>query len=348
MGEPVPASVDEEWAHVSNAEGYAWLLPADEHTHDDVPPCPEEVGTVLPPADDDAHGVPPWIREAEASLQSPNVYSSDEPGGHREKTSPPLQSQHAHKPGSRLPASLVIVAMMALLVGGLELHMLSRVSAVGDACSGLVDSVRLECGSVSASSVTEGKQSPTSLWRAMIRQVAEARGEAEEARKALHEKTDALRAAESGLKQELSDAQRLLLSNAQRHRQALAEVQELRIALKQVKGERLEVSLKAAAATRSAEASEQARRDERTSWKWRIDEQARLLERQREELEASRQQIQLLQRKSTTQDPKHKTNGGEPRDRQSRGRPRPRGLASGWWEEMLWDLPSVSCPFSRV
>ena len=80
--------------------------------------------------------------------------------------------------------------------------------------------------------------------------------------------------AESGLKQELSDAQRLLLSNAQRHRQALAEVQELRIALKQAEGERLEVSLKAAAATRSAEAREQARRDERTSWKWRIDEQA--------------------------------------------------------------------------
>ena len=41
-----------------------------------------------------------------------------------------------------------------------------------------------------------------------------------------------------------------MLSNAQRHRQALAEVQELRIALKQVEGERLEVSLKAAAATR--------------------------------------------------------------------------------------------------
>ena len=149
--------------------------------------------------------MPPWIREAEESLQSPSVHSSDEPGGgaerrsvadppidaHREETSPPLQSQHAHKPKSRLPvpASLVIVAMMALLVGGLELHMLSRVSAVGDACSGLVDSVRLECGSVSASSVTEGKQTPTSLWRAMIRQVAEARGEAEEARKALHEKT---------------------------------------------------------------------------------------------------------------------------------------------------------------
>jgi len=177
---------------VSNAEGYAWLLPADEDTHDDVPPCPDGVGVVLPPADDDAHdGVPPWIREAEESLQSPNVYSSDEPGGgaerrsvadppidaHREETSPPLQSQHAHKPKSRLPvpASLVIVAMMALLVGGLELHMLSRVSAVGDACSGLV--------------VTEGKPTPTSLWRAMIRQVAEARGEAEEARKALHEKT---------------------------------------------------------------------------------------------------------------------------------------------------------------
>ena len=199
MGEPVPASVDEEWAHVSNAEGYAWLLPADEHTHDDVPPCPEEVGTVLPPADDDAHGVPPWIREAEASLQSPNVYSSDEPGGHREKTSPPLQTQHAHKPGSRLPASLVIVAMMALLVGGLELHMLSRVSAVGDACSGLVDSVRLECGSVNASSFTEGKQTPTSLWRAMIRQVAEARGEAEEARKALHEKTASPREVDDGV-----------------------------------------------------------------------------------------------------------------------------------------------------
>ena len=204
MAEADPAaSVDEEWAHVSNAEGYAWLLPVDEDTHDDVPPCPEGVGTVLPPADDDAHGVPPWIREAEESLQSPSVHSSDEPGGgaerrsvadppidaHREETSPPLQSQHAHKPKSRLPASLVIVAMMALLVGGLELHMLSRVSAVGDACSGLVDSVRLECGSVSASSFTEGKQTPTSLWRAMIRQVAEARGEAEEARKALHEKT---------------------------------------------------------------------------------------------------------------------------------------------------------------
>ena len=54
------------------------------------------------------------------------------------------------------------------------------------------------------------------------------------------------------------------------------EAQTLRAALQQKQGDLIEAELAAAAATRAAEAGERARREERASWKWRLDEQVRL------------------------------------------------------------------------